>query len=100
MIKKEPLAPRDTNKEFLRAHSKTGQISRPQSARPSTAGSTKTNKTTGSKDDIDFVRQNCQLAKEQRMRKAPSMEMLKSVQEKLDKDMEKYNEKIKGKIPH
>lgn len=94
------MAPRDTNKEFLRAHSKTGQISRPQSARPSTAGSTKTNNSTSSKDDIDFIRQNRQLAREPRMKKAPSMEMLKSVQEKLDKDMEKYNEKIKGKLPN
>ncbi|RNA36308.1 enkurin domain-containing 1 [Brachionus plicatilis] len=99
-LQKEPLAPRDSNKEFLRAHSKTGQISRPQSARPSTAGSTKTNRSTSSKDDIDFVRQNRELAKEPRMKRAPSMEMLKNVQEKLNKDMEKYNEKIKGKIPN
>ncbi|CAF0763571.1 unnamed protein product [Brachionus calyciflorus] len=98
MLQKEPQAPRET-KEFLRAHSKTGQISRPQSARPSTANSVKSNKSTGSKDDIDFIRQNQLLAKESRIRRAPSVEVLKSAQEKLEKDLENYNKKIKGKVP-
>ena len=82
----------------MKAHSKTGSISRPQSARPATANSVKSN-TSGSKDDIDFIRANQELAKEARIRRAPSIEALKSVQEKLNKDLEKYNEKIKGKVP-
>lgn len=94
------MAPRETHKDFLKAHSKTGQISRPQSARPASADPVKSNRSTRSKDDIDFIRQNQQLAKEVRIRRAPSVEQLKCVQEKLNKDLENYNQKIKGKVPN
>jgi hypothetical protein len=92
------MAPRT---EFLRAHSKTGGlISRPQTARPSSSQSnisaTSENK---SKDDFDFIKQNQKLATQFKIRRAPSVEILKLVQEKLNKDLEKYNEKNKGKLP-
>jgi hypothetical protein len=40
------------------------------------------------------------VVKQVQMRKAPSLEMLKMVQSKLNNDLEKYNSKIKGKVPH
>jgi hypothetical protein len=39
-------------------------------------------------------------AKQVQLKRAPSLEMLKYVQEKLNKDMENYHTKIKGKIPN
>lgn len=101
IFKSQPMAPRDTKRDFLRAHSRTG--SRPQSARPvSQASQTNTaefKKKYGSKDDIDFVKHNQKVATTVQLKRAPSIEMLKQVQSKLDNDLNKYNEKIKGKIP-
>jgi hypothetical protein len=53
-----------------------------------------------SKDDIDFVKHNQKIASKVQIKRAPSMEQLKSVQNKLESDMNKYNSRIKGKIPH
>jgi hypothetical protein len=84
-------------------------VSRPQTARPApveqlppgalTATSSVDNKKYGSKDDIDFIKHNQKVAKSAQLKRAPSIEQLKSVQEKLNKDLEAYNNKIKGKIP-
>jgi hypothetical protein len=52
------------------------------------------------KDDIDFVKQNQQIATQFRLKRAPSVEQLKLVQEKLNKDLEKYNALKKGKVPN
>lgn len=93
------MAPREP-KQFLRAHSRTGSISRPQSARPATADNKSQVSTQKSKDDIDFIKHNQQFAKQSLIRRAPSMEMLKQVQEKLNKDLEKYENKVKGKVPN
>lgn len=96
------MAPRDTKRDFLRAHSRTG--SRPQSARPVSQAASQTStaefkKKYGSKDDIDFIKHNQKVATTVQLKRAPSIEMLKQVQSKLDNDLNKYNEKIKGKIP-
>lgn len=102
-------APREAPKyEFLRAHSRPG--SAPMSRRPQTARETSD---TGSelaaaaatahekkaKDDIDFIKHNQQLAKQVRMRRAPSVEMLKNLQEKTNKQFEAYMADKKGRIP-
>jgi hypothetical protein len=52
-----------------------------------------------SKDDIDFIKHNQKMAKQVHIKRAPSVEMLKKVQNKLNSDLEKYNNKIKGKLP-
>jgi hypothetical protein len=57
------------------------------------------NKKFASKDDLDFIKHNQLVAKQAQIKRAPSMEMLKYVQEKLNKDLEIYQTKIKGKIP-
>lgn len=96
------MAPRaEGTHEFLRAHSKTGSISRPQSARPSSAQSnaSATSGKYASKDDIDFVKQNRAIVTQFKLKKAPSVEQLKQVQEKLKQDLDKYNEQKKGKVP-
>ncbi len=90
-------------KNFLKAHSRTGSpIVRPQSARqaPREKTTEPTDKKFGSKDDIDFIKRNQKLAKDVQIKRAPSMENLKSVQEKLNNDLKIYQEKIKGKIPN
>jgi hypothetical protein len=94
------MAPRESTHEFLRAHSKTGSISRPHTARPSSAASNASAESARkTKDDIDFVKQNAQIATQFKLKRAPSVEQLKLVQEKLNKDLEKYNALKKGKIP-
>lgn len=96
-----PVAPREPH-NFLRAHSRTGSVSRPQSARQSPKandGKEMSQKKFASKDDFDFVKLNQNLAKQAHMKKAPSMENLKHVQEKMGKDLELYQQKIKGKVP-
>lgn len=102
MLQQQPLAPRVevSNQNFLRAHSKTG--SRPQSARQAPKENDLNmvpNKKFASKDDLDFIKHNQLVAKQAQIKRAPSMEMLKYVQEKLNKDLEIYQTKIKGKIP-
>ena len=52
-----------------------------------------------SKDDIDFIKHNQQLAKQCQLKRAPSVEMLKSFQEKTNKQFETYMANKKGKIP-
>ena len=101
----QPLTPRIEQKNFLKAHSRTGSpIVRPQSARQAPRENTTQTETTdkkfGSKDDIDFIKRNQKLAKEVHIKRAPSMENLRSVQEKLSNDLKIYQEKIKGKIPN
>ncbi len=104
IFQQQPLAPRpdSSNSNFLRAHSKTASISRPQSARqaPKENLNTEPNKKFSSKDDLDFIKHNQMAAKQVQLKRAPSLEMLKYVQEKLNKDMENYHTKIKGKIPN
>ena len=77
---------------------------RPQSARQAprenAGNTTPVDKKYGSKDDIDFIKRNQSLAKEVQIKRAPSVEMLKSVQEKLNNDLKTYQEKNKGKIPN
>ena len=100
--KSQPLAPREPHSDFLRAHSRTGSVSRPQSARQSpklNQAQEMSEKKFASKDDLDFLKHNQLLAKQAQLKKAPSVEMLKQVQEKLNKDLELYQTKIKGKIP-
>lgn len=58
------------------------------------------NKKFASKDDLDFVKHNTLVAKQAQLKRAPSVEMLKYVQEKLNKDLENYQTKNKGKIPN
>ena len=100
-FKQEPMAPRDPNRNYLRAHSKTGGFSRPQSARePPKENKNPVSPKFASKDDIDFIKLNSQFAKQVSMKRAPSVEMLKHVQEKLNHDLEKYRKSVKGKIPH
>ena len=52
-----------------------------------------------SKDDIDFVTLNKSVAKAFIIKRAPSVENLKHVQEKKATDLEKYDNAVKGKIP-
>ena len=103
-FKQQPLTPRIEQKNFLKAHSRTGSpIIRPQSARQAPRENTSVpsfDKKFGSKDDIDFVKRNQALAKEVQIKRAPSVEMLKNVQEKLNSDLKTYQEKNKGKIPN
>lgn len=103
ILKQPPLTPRIEQKNFLKAHSRTGSpLVRPQSARQAPSeSSTKApvEKKFASKDDIDFIKRNQKLAKEVQIKRAPSMENLRSVQEKLNNDLKVYQEKIKGKIP-
>ena len=77
---------------------------RPQSARQAprenTTQTTSTDKKFASKDDIDFIKRNQKLAKDVQLKRAPSVENLRSVQEKLNNDLKIYHEKIKGKIPN
>lgn len=51
------------------------------------------------KDDIDFIKHNQNLANQIRIKRAPSVEMLKNLQEKTNKDFEAYMNNRKGKIP-
>lgn len=96
------MAPREPH-NFLRAHSRTGGASsRPQSARQSPKtndGKELSEKKYASKDDFDFVKQNQKLARSIHIKKAPSMENLRLVHEKMEKDLENYNKKNKGKVP-
>lgn len=101
-LQAEPLAPRETH-TFLRSHSRTGSVSRPQSARqsPSTNDAKEfTLKKYASKDDFDFLKANQNFAKTALMKKSPSVENLKQVQQKMEKDLEKYQQKNKGKVPN
>jgi hypothetical protein len=96
------MAPREPH-NFLRAHSRTGSISRPQSARqsPKTSDAKEmADKKFSSKDDLDFIKLNQKLVTQVQIKRAPSVEMLKQVQNKLNKDLEAYNNKIKGKVPN
>jgi hypothetical protein len=84
----------------LRAHSRTG--SRPQTARQSPKrndGKELSEKKFVSKDDFDFLKHNQKVAQSVQLKKAPSMENLRQVQEKMQKDFNKYQEKSKGKVP-
>jgi hypothetical protein len=96
------MAPREPS-QFLRAHSRTGSASgiRPQSARPSSAASNASVAANQgkSKDDFDFVKHNQLVATQFKLKKAPSVEQLKQVQEKLSQDLEKYHSKKNGKVP-
>ena len=91
------MAPRESGHEFLRAHSRTA--SRPQSARPSSAVSNASTTALKSKDDIDFIKHNQLVATQFKLKRAPSVEQLKLVQEKLSRDLEKYHAQKKGKVP-
>ncbi len=96
----QPLAPREPS-NFLRAHSRTG--SRPQTARHSPKkndGKELSEKKFASKDDFDFLKHNQKVVQSFHLKKAPSMENLRQVQDKLQKDFDKYQEKSKGKVPH
>ena len=100
-----PRTARPEQKNFLKAHSRTGSITRPQTARePPRENDTLLNLGTSdkkfqSKDDIDFIKRNQQIAKQATLKRAPSVEQLKKVQEKLNTDLEIYEKKIKGKVP-
>lgn len=98
----QPMAPREPH-QFLRAHSRTGSISnRPQSARQSPKANDvkeQTQRKFASKDDFDFIKFNSSYSKSVGMKKAPSVENLKQVQQKMDKDFQNYQQKIKGKVP-
>lgn len=109
MFKTDPKAPREPKYEFLKAHSRPG--SGPIKRRPQTAREAPTD-TSGelaaaaasannrkAKDDIDFIKHNQELAKQIKLRRAPSVDMLKSLQEKTNKQLEAYMEKQKGKVP-
>lgn len=105
LLLQEPLTPRIEKANFLKAHSRTGSpiANRPQSARQAPRENTSQNsmgKKYGSKDDIDFVKRNQTLAKDSHMKRAPSVENLKQVQEKLNNDLRTYEEKNLGKIPN
>ena len=52
-----------------------------------------------SKDDIDFIKLNRQLAVNRQIKRAPSVEMLKKVEQKKQHELENYELKIKGKVP-
>lgn len=95
----EPLTPREANKKFLRAHSGTvGRISRPQSARQAETEN-KLELELKSKDDIDFIKLNQKLATQLKLKRAPSVEFLKKIEEKQQNELKEYENKIKGKIP-
>ncbi len=98
----QPMAPREPH-QFLRAHSRTGSLScRPQSARQSPKtndAKEETQKKFVSKDDFDFIKFNSSYSKSVAMKRAPSVENLKQVQQKMENDFEKYQQKIKGKVP-
>lgn len=100
-LQQQPMAPRETNTNFLRAHSRTGSMSRPQTAResPKDPKTLELNKKFASKDDMDFIKHNQKVVTQMHMKRAPSVENLRQVQEKLSKDLEAYNNRIKGKVP-
>lgn len=52
-----------------------------------------------SKDDIDFIRHNRNVVKQMQMRRAPSVESLRSLQEKTNQQFDEYINKRKGKVP-
>ena len=98
----QPMAPRASH-TFLRAHSRSGSVSnRPQSARASPKANNakdSSQKKYASKDDFDFIKMNQSLASSVHMKKAPSVENLKEVQMKMEKDLETYQKKCRGKVP-
>lgn len=108
LIKTDAQAPREPKYEFLKAHSRPGSgpvNRRPQTAReaPTSGGELAAAAASATerraKDDIDFVKHNQELAKQIKLKRAPSVDMLKSLQEKTNKQLEAYMEKQKGKVP-
>lgn len=71
---------------------------RPHTARES-ASSLKLELENRSKDDIDFVKRNQQLATQMKIKRAPSVEMLKNLQDKTTKDLDTYLSQKNGKVP-
>jgi len=100
-LQQHPMAPREINTNFLRAHSRTGSMSRPQTAResPKERKINELSKKFASKDDMDFIKHNQKVVTQMQIKRAPSVENLRQVQEKLSKDLEAYNNRKFGKVP-
>ncbi len=56
-------------------------------------------KTVKSKDDLDFIELNKQIATSLKIKRAPSVELLQNVLQKRNKSLETYENNVKGKIP-